>query len=205
MNKARIEALSDGVFAIVMTLLIFDVKVPATTGPVSDLELWRMIFNLWPLLISYALSFFVLSVIWINHHFLFHTFAKEVNRQLNLMNMIYLMLVAFVPFLAHLFGSFPYHQPAVVVYGLNILAVVAMGLWMNIYIQGHETLGNDVSKRMITQGRIRNTLTIVSYALGIVASFISPSLSLALYLFPLIFNIIPGSLNLAERTLGLEF
>ena len=94
MNKNRVETISDGVFSIVMTLLIFNVSVAAVATPITDRELWVMIGTLWPLLVSYALSFLVLSVFWINHHFTFHRRAKNVNRQLNLMNMLYLMLLA---------------------------------------------------------------------------------------------------------------
>lgn len=205
MNKNRVETISDGVFAIVMTLLIFDVKVAVVTGGVSDAHLWRMIGALWPLFISYAFSFVVLSVFWINHHFLFHAFARNVNRQLNLLNMIYLLFLAFIPFSAHLLGTYYDNQPAVLVYGLNMLAAVSMSVLMQRYVRNHPDLRNQhLSSRVVTQARIRNGLSVASYVSGLIASFVYLPLSIFLFLFPILFNIIPGSLNFFERLFDFE-
>ena len=205
MNKSRVETISDGVFAIVMTLLIFDVKIPDALHVTTNTELWMALGMLWPLFVSYAFSFLVLSVFWINHHFLFHTFAKAVDRQLNLMNMVYLMFLAFVPFSAHLIGSYQTLQPAIIVYGLNILAIVLLSAGMIRYIRKNPELRNDsLSSRTKTQARIRTSLSIGSYVLGLLASFFYIPLSIALFLFPLLFNVIPGTLDLAERLFRFE-
>jgi len=206
MNKNRVETISDGVFSIVMTLLIFNVTVAAVATPITDRELWVMIGTLWPLLVSYALSFLVLSVFWINHHFTFHLLAKNVNRQLNLMNMLYLMLLAFVPFSAHLIGVYPHNEPSYLVYGINILAIVLLSAVMSHYIRHHADLReDDISPRLVKQGRIRANLSIVSYLLGILLSFVYLPATVFLYLFPMVFNIIPGTLNFAEKHLNLDF
>jgi len=206
MNKNRVETISDGVFSIVMTLLIFNVSVAAVATPITDRELWVMIGTLWPLLVSYALSFLVLSVFWINHHFTFHLLAKNVNRQLNLMNMLYLMLLAFVPFSAHLIGVYPHNEPSYLVYGINILAIVFLSAVMSHYIRNHADLReDDISPRLVKQGRIRTNLSIVSYLFGILFSFLYLPATVFLYLFPMVFNIIPGTLNFAEKHLNLDF
>lgn len=206
MNKARVETISDGVFAIVMTLLIFDVKVPEIAGGVSNAQLWDMIGTLWPLFVSYAFSFLVLSVFWINHHFLFHTYARSVNRQLNLMNMLYLLFLAFVPFSAHLLGVYYINEPAVIIYGLNILAVVCVSGLMMRYIRSHPELRNqNLSTRVIQQSKIRTGLSIGCYLLGLLVSLVSIPAAIVLFLFPMLFNIIPGTLNLFEKILGLKF
>src|ERR1700690_268375 len=100
MSKTRLESFSDCVFSIVMTLLVFDIKVPALPEPVTDLALWQSLGTIWPLILIYVLTFAVLSVFWVNHHFLFQTIAKSVDRQLNLLNLLYLMFVVLVPFTA---------------------------------------------------------------------------------------------------------
>jgi uncharacterized membrane protein len=204
MNKGRAEAFSDGVFAIVMTLLIFDVKVPTIAGPVSNAQIWGMLGTLSPLIVSYALSFLVLAVFWINHNFLFHTFMKKLDRNLNLMNLVYLMFLVFVPFSAHLFGTYPYNEPAALIYGLNILAVMIMSASMVRYLARHKDLRNDLTPRLVKQARVRTTLSEVSYILGIVCSFVFIPASIFFYLFPLIFNIIPGTLNLVEKLFRFE-
>ena len=199
MNKSRVETISDGVFAIVMTLLVFDIKVPSA-DIISSADLWGALATLWPLFLSYAFSFLVLSVFWINHHFLFHSFTRAVNRQLNLLNMVYLLFLAFVPFSAHLLGTFYTHQAAVVVYGLNILAVVMTSTAMMVYIRARPELRNeDLSRRTVKQSWFRVWLSILLYVCGLLVSFISTPLSICFYLFPMFFNIIPGTLDFFER------
>jgi uncharacterized membrane protein len=200
MNKERIEIFSDGVFAIVMTLLVIDIKVPELEGVVGNTELWRALFALWPLFASYYFSFFVLSVLWINHHFFFHSFAKAVDRHLNLMNLAVLMFIAFVPFSAHLLGAFETLQPAVLIYGLNILIVVLITACMVLYVEARpELMNEELPTRVRTQAHIRVSLTIVSYLIGLALSFFYLPLSFFFYFFPMVFNLLPGTLNLAER------
>ena len=205
MNKTRLEAFSDGVFAIAMTILVFDVKLPDVAGIMTNAQLWYTLGALWPLITSFALSFLVLAVFWINHNFLFHSFTKGIDRYLNLMNMVYLMFIAFVPFAAHLFGTYPRLQPAALVYGVTILAIVFLMRVMVIHVRKRPELSREVSPRVLRQATIRANVTIISYILGIIASFVFIPVSVFFYLFPLIFNIIPGTLNLIENLFGLDF
>lgn len=203
MNKARLESFSDCVFSIVMTLLIFDIKVPQLVQPFSDAALWQALEGVWPFILIYMLTFAVLSAFWINHHFLFESFAKSVDRRLNLLNLFYLMFVVFVPFTASLWGQYSTHQPAVILYGLNIFIIVCISIWMGAYIRKTPELSHDdINSRMIKQGQFRARITLTSYALGIILSFVHPLLAGAFYLLPVLFNIIPGSLNLMERMFG---
>jgi uncharacterized membrane protein len=204
MSKSRLEAFSDGVFAIVMTLLVFDLKLPEHVGQISNAELWSQLLALWPSITSFALSFLVLAVFWINHSFLFHTYAKTIDRSLNLMNMVYLLFLVFVPFSAHLFGTYPYNQPAAIVYGLNILAVILMFRLMFLHVYKTQNIKEEVSSRLVKQARVRTLLSIGSYMVGIICSFVFIPASVFFYLFPMIFNIIPGTLNLAEKVFRFE-
>ena len=204
MNKSRTESFSDGVFAIVMTLLVFDIKVPTAIGHVTNGQLWGMLLTLSPLIVSYALSFLVLAVFWINHNFLFHSFMKELDRKLNLMNLIYLLFLVFVPFSANLFGTYPYSQPAALIYGLNILAVIVMSATMVRYLYKHPHMRHEIPSRLVKQARIRTGLTEVSYVFGVIFTFIYIPVSIFFYLFPLLFNIIPGTLDFIEKTFKFE-
>jgi uncharacterized membrane protein len=201
MNKARLEAFSDSVFAVVITLLIFDINVPTLPQPITNADLWRALLDLSPLLGVYFLTFAVVSALWINHHFLFHSFAKSVDRKLNLLNLTYLMFVAFVPFSAHLIGTYHEYQPAAIVYGLNVFIIVALVRWMVSYMKRHkgELLNDNLSQRLINQARFRSSLSLFCYAVGIAISFFNVPATLFFFAFPVIFNIVPGSLDLAER------
>jgi uncharacterized membrane protein len=200
MNKGRLESFSDCVFSIVMTLLVFNLKVTVLPEPVTNAELWQQLALIWPAIATYAITFAVLSALWINHHFLFESFAKAVDRRLNLLNLAYLMFVAFVPFSASFIGDYSQHQPAAIVYGLNIFCIVFLSSSMVGYIKRHPELFNEgLSQRVLNQATFRSNLSMSSYAIGLLCSFFVVPLSLFFYLFPIIFNIIPGSLDLAQR------
>jgi uncharacterized membrane protein len=204
MNKNRIEAFSDGVFAIAMTLLVFNITLPAHEGAITNAQLWQELLTLWPLITSFALSFLVLAVFWVNHNFFFNIFVKEVDRYINLMNLFYLMFVVFVPFSAHLFGTYPYNEPAALVYGLNIFAIIIIQRLMNRHMRKNDHLAHELESRLKKQARIRTNLTTYSYLFGIICSFVYIPASIFFYLFPIAFNIIPGTLNLAERIFRFE-
>lgn len=201
MDKGRLEAFSDGVFSIAMTLLVFSIKLPDFSAPISDSELWQALSDLMPHIAVYFITFAVLSVIWINHHFIFHRFAKSVDRALNLLNLAYLAFVAFVPFSASFIGTYHTHQPAAIVYGLNIFLIVLLGAIMMSYLKRHpeEFLNDSITRRLMNQAAFRANLSLFCYVIGIVLSFLSIPLSLFFFAFPTIFNIIPGTLSLAER------
>lgn len=208
MNKGRLEAFSDGVFSIVVTLLIFEMKFPSLPpgDHLTDAELWNALGVLWPEVLLFFLTFAVLSVLWINHHYLFHSFAKSVDRRLNLLNLSYLAFVAFVPFTASLIGLYPMHQPAALFYGANILIIVLLSSSMMAYMRRHkgQLLNDHVTPRLINQASFRARLSMISYAVGLACSFVYVPLALFFFAFPILFNIIPGSLDLAERLFGLN-
>ncbi len=204
MDKSRIETFSDSIFAIVMTLLIFYIRVPDIAGPITDAQVWSVLASLSPLIISYFLSFLVLAVFWVNHNFMFHSFMKKIDSRINFLNLIYLLFIVFIPFSSSLFGSYPYNQPAALIYGLNIFAVMVLQAMMMQYMSSHKELRNELSSRIVKQVRIRTALTEGSYVLGILFTFVFTPISIFFYLFPMIFNIIPGSLNLVERLFKFE-
>jgi uncharacterized membrane protein len=204
MNKTRLEALSDGVFAIVLTLLVLDLHVPHLEEPFTNAQLWSQLALLWPVFGSFLLSFLVISVFWINHHFLFTFFVNKIDRSINLLNIVYLLFVVLVPFSANLFGEYPESQLAAVIYGVNILACVALLRMMILVAQRTVTDQNTVSPRTMKQARIRANLTNGSYLLGIAAAFVYIPASVFFYIFPMVFNMIPGTLDFFERIFRFE-
>ncbi len=200
MNKARIEALSDGVFAIVMTLLVIDIKVPHMINSNSLQELWGCLSILWPLFRSYYFSFAILGMYWITHHALFHMFVKHANRPLTYINIVFLSFIALIPFSAHLVGEYPFNVLAVSVYGGNVILIGMVQYLMFHWAVNDNTIRHeDIDPKTIQQTTIRLLLPPGFSLLGIVVSLFSPSLSFVLFAFPVVFNIIPGSLNAVEK------
>ena len=83
LSKNRIEALTDGIFAVVMTILVLDISVPqiSSHSTVAGTELLKKLFDLWPKILSFAISFIILAIYWMAHHRQFH-YIKHSNRAL---------------------------------------------------------------------------------------------------------------------------
>ncbi len=206
MNKARIEALSDGVFAIAMTILVIEIHVPEITdGGYSMIGLWSALTHLFPSIASYVVSFTVLAMYWTSHHALFHFFTKTVNRTLLQLNMLYLMLLALIPFSTALLAAYHTNLLAVWVYGANIIAMgLAQFLLFYYALHTDEVAMRDISSRTITQAKIRVMLTPSFALLAMIAAIFSAPLAFFFFMFPVLFNLIPVSLDATERFLGIQ-
>ena len=205
MNKARIEALSDGVFSIAMTLLVIEIHVPVLPdGAYSMISLWTSLLHIFPSIASYVVSFTVLAMYWTSHHALFHFFTKTVNRTLVQLNMLYLMLLALIPFSTALLASYHTNLLAVWVYGMNILAMGAAQYLLFIYaLRSKEVEIHEISSRTMTQAKIRALLTPSFALIAMFVAVVSEPLAFLLFIFPVVFNLIPGSLDVTERFFGI--
>jgi len=123
-NKARIEALSDGIFAIVMTLLVLELKVPDLPRTVATAELWQAVREHGPTFFSFFLTFLLASQYWFFHH-LTYARIQRVDRPLLWINLVFLMFVSVLPFSTAMLGRFTLRQPVSLgFYFGNQLAIV---------------------------------------------------------------------------------
>ena len=99
-ETGRLEAFSDGVFAVAITLLVLNIKIPGIDLPASQLPndsgLWQALGNEWPMLAAYVTSFATIGVMWLNHHRLFIQ-IKRTNTTLMLLNLLLLLIIVFIP------------------------------------------------------------------------------------------------------------
>ncbi len=205
MNKNRLEFLSDGVFAIVMTLITIEIGFAADFHATTDAELWHALREILPLFVAYFVSFNVLAMFWISHNFFFHSLTKNINRGLVIINFIYLSFIALIPFFTKLVGEYSTSQLAVQLYGLDVLAIGIMTSVAYAYARySDEIETHDLGSRIQKQGFIRRAITPFFTILGIVAAFYNIPLALFFYAFPVVFNTVPGTLNALERLFGFE-
>jgi uncharacterized membrane protein len=117
----RIEAFSDGVFAIVITLLVFQLQTPEINNPTSWSELLFELYRLAPKFSGYVISFFFVAVFWVSHHQFFNTlnFSK---RGLLWVNNLFLFFVTFIPFPTAVLGRYHENLTAVILFGLTFFA-----------------------------------------------------------------------------------
>lgn len=114
LGTERLATLSDGIFAIAMTLLVLDLKAPEP----SD-DLGRALGAQWPTFLSYVLSFLILGVFWVGHRLQF-SYIRRSDRLQIWINMVFLMVIAFVPFSAAVLGGHARERAAIAIYGANM-------------------------------------------------------------------------------------
>ncbi|MFL6042424.1 MAG: TMEM175 family protein [Gaiellales bacterium] len=122
--RGRLEAFSDGVFAIAATLLILEIRVPDVEGA----DLGDQLLHLWPSYLAYATSFLTIGIIWINHHACVSC-LKRADRTLLFINVVFLMVISFIPFPTRLVAEHLQHEgerPAVYAYDLTLLGMAVM-------------------------------------------------------------------------------
>ena len=126
----RLAALSDGLFAIAMTLLVLDLRVPASGVVHSELGLWSALVALLPRFIPYFMSFLTLGIFWVGQQTQLNRFARS-NRNLSWIHLGFLLVVSLMPFSTALLAEFITYRTALVVYWLNILLLgaVLFGSW----------------------------------------------------------------------------
>ena len=209
MNKSRLEALSDGVFAIVMTLLVIEIKVPeinhTSLDKIDTNELIRALAGYTPIFISYFLTFAIISVLWLSHHFLLHQYAKNIDRYIIQLNALFLCFVSLIPFSSHFLGVY-FDQPlALAIFGTNMLVSYTMIYIMQQYILRATHIENaQLPSRILKQGKIRMAVNIGFSGIGIILGLINTNLGLICLIIPVIFTVIPGMLTRVERLLGIE-
>jgi uncharacterized membrane protein len=130
MTHSRLDQLSDSIFAIVMTILVFQVKIPVIYGSINNQTLWLQIARLFPLLMSYILSFTLLFTYWRAHHFFISIYAKNVDLKLTNINVLFFMLISLVPFSASLLGSYSNNELSVIIFGIHIILIGLVLFWI---------------------------------------------------------------------------
>ena len=194
-GKHRVETLTDGVFAIVMTLLVLEIVVPHLSESNVSNELPKELLKLWPVILSYVTSFIILGFLWITHHYEFF-YIKRVNRPLLWITIFYLMSIAFVPFSTSLLGRYGDQQISVIIYGTNIIII---GFWNSLQwwyaTKKHRLVENDLDPAFIKTMARRYFLVPVFYLIAVVISFASTHASIILFiLIPLIY-LVPARKN----------
>jgi uncharacterized membrane protein len=138
-DRDRIINLSDGVFAIAITLLVLDIRVPDIPEDLVASDLPGELLSLWPKYLGYFLSFVSISTFWTIHHSIFRP-IKAYDRLLLYLNFLFLMFVAFVPFPTSLLGEYGNHQLPVAIYAATLATGRLLLTALHWYSTKHERL-----------------------------------------------------------------
>ena len=177
MNKTRLEAFSDGVFAIVITLLILEVKIK----DVPYDNLLSTMQELWPSVSAYALSFMLIGMYWVFHHNSFIYLAR-VDGVMLYLNILFLLTISFFPFPTMLLGRYPFETLPLVIYGCNLMLANLIGFLMLLYLRRNPHLASEALTDKAYKDQIPVYFTVnLLYAVCIAMAFAYPRVSVMLF------------------------
>lgn len=164
MNKNRLEAFSDGVMAIIITIMILEIKVPKDSS-------FDSLIPLIPVILSYVLSFVYVGIYWNNHHHIFQV-VKKVNGSVLWGNLFLLFWLSLIPFATSWIGSQNFKAVPMSVYGFILLMCAVSYFVLQNSIIKHE--GKDSALYRAVEKDIKGKLSLLCYVLAIPLAFISP-------------------------------
>lgn len=180
-DTVRLEALSDGVIAVAITLLVLDLRVPKLEGEES---LWRALTANWPSYAAYVTSFLVIGILWINHHSLFRQ-IRYATRGLMLANLTFLMLVVAIPFVTSLVSEYLQEgnwnsKVAMATYdGLALAIALSITFLWAYVLRRPALLEPSVDVAAARKAFPQFSIGIAVYTVLIVLAFINPVIALA--------------------------
>jgi uncharacterized membrane protein len=187
MTKARLEAFSDGVFAVAITLLILDVR-PESVG----LTGWQMLSHDWHKVLVYLLSFVIVGVYWVAHHNLMH-FVTAADRTLLWLNLLLLLAIVFIPYVAAVLSASHADPSAIRIYGTTLILVNLAGTALWGYATGLHRLVNPALPPSFIRFVLRiHTAPVLVYGLAIALASWHSVISLILFAVVPAFFILPN-------------
>lgn len=192
-GKNRIEALSDGIFAIVMTLLILELHVPSLPASAANVEVVASIVALWPKFLTYVVAFVSLGVFWIAHHIMYHA-VRRADRTLLWLNIAFFMLVSLLPFSTSVLNAFSRSLIAPFLFGAN-LALVGWLLFLQWLYIGSQSgmLASFATTEYRAAVTFRMLAVPIATTLTALVCFWSSDISVAIYLLLLPLYLLPSS------------
>jgi uncharacterized membrane protein len=204
----RVEAFSDGVIAIVMTIMVFDIKLSNDIKLLSNKKELKELLVLVPQLVAYLFSFTVLGIMWLNHHHLFHM-IKRVDEKFLWLNLHLLFWLSLIPFPTDLLGAAPFLQYSAAIYGFILFMASFAFLLLRGYAIRHnfmyvaeEKVLNRVIDKVNRRSIIKNYIGMGAYLLSIPAAYYSIYAAYACFAVAPVLFFIPDGVDdetLAEK------
>ncbi|MGH7588800.1 MAG: TMEM175 family protein [Gemmatimonadota bacterium] len=194
-SGARVATLVDGVFAIVMTLLVLVIDPPRVPREELDDTLVREVLRLWPRIAAFAVSFIVLGIYWMGHHTQFR-FLRRVDLGLLWINLLFLMAVCLVPFTTHLVGHYGSEGIGLWLYGGNFILISLLLLAHWRYAAWRGLLREEADGDLVPLATRQILVGPALYLAAIAVSFLDPRLSLLVILAVPVLHVLPGPFHL---------
>lgn len=191
--KNRIESFSDGVIAVIITILVLEIHVPA--GHIDKHQLIAALYEIIPKVVSYVISFLVITVWWVAHHHLFHIIQKS-NRGVLWLNSIFLLFMSFIPFPTALIGEYPHSTVAIVIYGGTFFLTGAVFFILRWYTCFKAKLIDEkIPLPELRNGLRRSLIGPALYFFATAAGFWFPLFSILIFTLIPFYYFLPGLLE----------
>jgi uncharacterized membrane protein len=193
-KKNRLEAFSDGVFAIAITLMVLEIAIPVENG--EGTHLLSGLAHEWPVYLTYFISFMTIGVVWMEHSALVDG-LDHIDGIFMRLNLVLLLFCAFLPFPTRLMSEFagdvPGERVAVVFYGLVLLMMTVMLLLMGRHAENEGLFGEDVEDERKEKARVKYQLLpgLIAYIAGGALGLLSPRIGVIIYLLIALYLAIP--------------
>jgi uncharacterized membrane protein len=195
LGKSRVEAFSDGVFAVAITLLVLNLQSSTLLKSMAAVNIWQGLLELFPKFLVYALRFVIIGIYWVAHHNTFH-YITHSDRNLLWLNILLLLWIVFIPFPTALLGLYPELQFSIMMYGgtLVITGIALQLLWWYA-TDDHRLVDKDINPHLVLKATQRNLTAPCLYLLAIATSFFSTFASLVIFSLVPVLYIIPGRID----------
>ena len=193
-KKNRLEAFSDGVFAIAITLMVLEIAIPVENG--EGTHLLSGLAHEWPVYLTYFISFMTIGVVWMEHSALVDA-LDHIDGVFMRLNLVLLLFCAFLPFPTRLMSEFagdiPGERVAVVFYGAVLLMMTVMLLVMGRHAENEGLFGDDLDDERTENARVKYQLLpgLIAYIAGGALGLLSPRIGVIIYLLIAIYLAIP--------------
>lgn len=182
MTTSRLEAFSDGVLAIIITIMVLEIKVPHDTS-------WNAIAKLFPIFNSYLLSFIFVGIYWGNHHHLLHT-IKHISWKIIWANLHLLFWLSLIPFATGWMGENHFEKNTVVVYGATLLCCAIAFTILQLIIQSEHPKDSQIGAAL-KKLHVKGYVSLALYIGAIVSAYVNTSISMAMFVIVAIIWLIP--------------
>ena len=181
MHSGRLAAFSDGVLAIIITIMVLEMKVPHGA---SIADLWALL----PVFLSYVLSFVYVGIYWNNHHHMLHV-TERVNGAILWANLHLLFWLSLIPFVTHWMGENNFAPAPTALYGVVLLAAaIAYRILQRVIIAEH---GESSLLAIAISGDLKGKLSLLLYAIAIPTAFLHQWISGGIYVLTALIWLIP--------------
>ena len=195
LSASCLEAFSDGVFAVAITLLVLNLQIPLLASSLVSRELLPKLVALCPKLLSYLLSFVIVGIYWVAHHHTFHYITRS-DRTLLWLNILLLLCIVFLPFPTALLGRYPEQRVSIISYaGRLVITGLALQSLRWYATSGCRLVDGEIDPHLAQRATRRNQTAPPLYLLAIGLSLMSIPASLVLFLLVAVSYIFPGRID----------